>query len=426
MTRLAAAIALAVLCAGLSPPAKTQQLTAVPFKDTGIYELGEAAGWTVSAAPGGESGKATYTIKRNNLDVIGSGELDLAAPAKISATLNEPAMLYVEVQPSNPAAKKLVLGAAVAPRLLRPSVPTPRDFDHFWASKIRALKRVPANPQLTPEPSDHPDVEYFTLKMDHLDGRHVYGQLARPRRAGKFPALALFQWASAPYPLQQQWVTERAAQGWLVINIQPHDVLPNAPQSYYDALPQELKEYSKIGREDRDSNYFLQMYLADYRAVDYLASRPDWNGRTLVVTGTSMGGQQSLCTAAFHPQVTGLVVHVPAGADAHGPLHGRASGYPFWPADNPKALATAQYFDTVNCAARVKVPSLVSMGFIDTVTPPVGIWIAFNQLRGPKLAAPMVDAPHNHQATEEQQLPYTERAAQWMQAFLAGRKPPLQ
>jgi cephalosporin-C deacetylase-like acetyl esterase len=39
------------------------------------------------------------------------------------------------------------------------------------------------------------------------------------------------------------------------------------------------------------------MYLGDYRAVEYLASLPDWDGKTLVVMGTSMGGQQSLCVA---------------------------------------------------------------------------------------------------------------------------------
>ena len=47
-------------------------------------------------------------------------------------------------------------------------------------------------------------------------------------------------------------------------------------------------------------------------------------------------------------------------------------------------MQTALYFDAVNFASRIKVPSLVAMGFVDTVTPPVGIWIAFNQIQGPK------------------------------------------
>jgi hypothetical protein len=71
-------------------------------------------------------------------------------------------------------------------------------------------------------------------------------------------------------------VTDRAAEGWLAVNIEPHDVMPDQPKEYYDALPAELKSYNSIETRNRDRNYFLYMYLADIRAVDYLASRPDW------------------------------------------------------------------------------------------------------------------------------------------------------
>ena len=207
------------------------------------------------------------------------------------------------------------------------------------------------------------------------------------------------------------------------MNIEPHDVMPDQPKEYYDALPEALKNYNTIETRNRDKNYFLYMYLADIRAVDYLASRPDWDGKTLVVMGTSMGGQQSLCAAGLHPKVTAMLINVPAGADANGNAHGRKIGYPFWDVNDPQVLKTAQYFDTVNCAARIKVPSLVSMGFIDTATPPVGIWAAFNQIKGPKEAAPMIDSPHNHLATPEQSMPWTQRSAAWLSALVAGRSP---
>ena len=259
--------------------------------------------------------------------------------------------------------------------------------------------------------------------MNHLEGKHVWGQVAKPHDASnkkKYPGLVLLQWASPPYPLQKAWVTDRAAEGWLAVNIEPHDVMPDQPKEYYDALPAELKAYNTIETRNRDKNYFLYMYLADIRAVDYLASRPDWDGKTLVVMGTSMGGQQSLCAAGLHPKVTHMLINVPAGADANGTAHGRKIGYPFWDANDPQVLKTAEYFDTVNCAARIKVPSLVSMGFIDTVTPPVGIWSAFNLLKGPKEAAPMPESPHNHLATPEQSLPWTQRSAAWLGALVAG------
>jgi lysophospholipase L1-like esterase len=139
--------------------------------------------------------------------------------------------------------------------------------------------------------------------------------------------------------------------------------------------------------------------------------------------GTSMGGQQSLCTAGLHPKVTAMLVNVPAGADANGTAHGRRIGYPFWDPNDPQVMNTAAYFDTVNCAAHIKVPSLVAMGFIDTVTPPVGIWSAFNLIQGPKEAAPMPESPHNHLATPEQSLPWTQRSAAWLGALVEGRPP---
>ncbi|MEJ0084274.1 MAG: acetylxylan esterase [Pseudomonadota bacterium] len=395
----------------------------VPYKASGIYALGETAGWNVTlpwnAAP------ATYVIRRNNLDEIGRGSIKPGKPTTIEARLDQPGMIYVEITDTS-SAKPRALGAAVAPEKIGPAVPAPADFDAFWAAKIKALRAVPAKPELTSKPSEKDGVDFAILRMNHVDGKHVWGQIAKPHDATnkkKFPALLILQWASPPYPLQKPWVTERAAEGWLALNIEPHDVMPDQPKEYYDALPEAIKQYNTIETRDRDKNYFLQMYLADIRAADYLASRPDWDGKTLVVMGTSMGGQQSLCTAGLHPKVTAMLLNVPAGADASGAAHGRKIGYPFWDSNDAQVMKTAPYFDTVNCAARVKVPSLVAMGFIDTTTPPVGIWAAFNEIKGPKEAAPMIDSPHNHLATPEQSLPWTNRSAAWLSALVNGRPP---
>jgi cephalosporin-C deacetylase-like acetyl esterase/lysophospholipase L1-like esterase len=421
-----------------------QELTFAPYNKTGIYKIGEKVGWTV-AFPEGTTlpmAKYTYALKKNNFDVIKSGELDLSSgKTDIEISTNEPAMLYLQLTPEastesaatdsnketedkSPSDRRrravIAAGAAVAPTQLRPSVERPADFDEFWNTKIKTLREIPENTELTPGDSGKPDVEYATIKMDHINGAHVYGQLAKPKREGKFPALVIFQWASPPYPLQKSWVTNHAASGWLTLNIEPHDVLPDQPQSYYDALPSAIKNYQTIGNDDRDKSYFLQMYLADYRAVDYIAGRPDWDGKTLVVMGTSMGGQQSLCVAGLHPQITHLIVDEPAGCDTNGPLHGRQSGYPNFPSRNSKIMETALYFDAVNFAPRIKGKCLVAMGFVDTTAPPAGIWTAFNQIAGPKEAVPMIDSPHNNLATPAQQRPYTQRSAEWLNALVRG------
>ncbi len=118
-----------------------------------------------------------------------------------------------------------------------------------------------------------------------------------------------------------------------------------------------------------------------------------------------------------------MLVEVPAGADLLGPLSGRAITYPDWDVKQPEIRALAPYFDGVNFAAHIKVPSLVAMGFIDETCPPAGIWAAYNLIQAPKEAAPMIESPHNHLATPQQLEPWTKRSAAWLDALVHGRNP---
>jgi cephalosporin-C deacetylase len=392
------AAALALLLA--TTLAQAQQLNFAPFKDSGIYRLGEKAGWSVTLPAGATAptGSYSYEIKKNNSDTIKTGTLDLkSGSATIETTLNEPAMLYVSV--TAPAAEgarpapAIHLGAAIAPSQLKPSVPRPADFDSFWDGKLKALNAIPINPILTPTATNKAGVELATVQLDSL-GSHVQGYLAKPAKDGKFPALVIFQWAGV-YALQPNSVTDRAAEGWLAFDVDSHDLPPSQATGVSNS-------YQAIGNTDRETSYFLNMYLRDARAVDYITSRPDWDGKTLVFMGTSMGGQQSLVTAGLRSQVTAVIVNEPSGADSNGDLHGRKAGYPNWPSNNPKVMETALYFDTVNFAPRIKAPVLAAMGFIDTTAPPVGIWIAIDQIPGPKEAVPMIESDHNNRTPQKQ------------------------
>jgi cephalosporin-C deacetylase-like acetyl esterase len=342
-------------------------------------------------------------------------------------------MLVVEVRPvtasndfgnrSTGGPGRIVLAAAVDPTGIRPAEPRPADFDDFWAGKIAQLETVPMGAQVSPSESSRQGVDYGTFRLNNINGARVYGQFAKPAREGRFPGLVIYQWAGAPYPLQPEWVTDRAAEGWLALNVMPHDVPSNMPPEFYAALPAVVRNYATQGNDSRDRSYFLQMYLGAYRAIEYLASRPDWDGETIVVMGTSMGGQQSFAVAGLNSRVDALIVHVPAGADVTASLHGRAASYPSWPVTRAEVLETARYFDTANFAPRITAKSLVSMGFIDDISTPTGVWSVFNQIQGPKETVLLTDAHHNHIATQEQQIPYLERSAEWLEALVHGGDP---
>jgi cephalosporin-C deacetylase len=385
----------------------SQPLTFSPYHQNGIYDVGERAGWTVQA-PEGAPAAYTYAIRKNNRDTIQSGSLEFTGgKAVIEAKVDEPAMIYVEISAGKDS-QPVHLGAAIAPAKLKPSLPRPEDFDSFWQGKLKTLSMIPMQPVVSQRPSLIYGVDFFTVKLASVDS-HVQGYLARPSRDGKYPALVIFQ-AAGVKALDAKTVNSRAEEGWLVFSVDAHDIAPDQATGVSTA-------YASIGNTNRETSYFLDMYLRDARAIDYLKSRTDWDGKTIVLMGTSMGGQQSLATAALRPDVTAVIVNEPAGADLNGDRAGRKPGYPNWPSDNPEAMATAAYFDAVNFASLIKAPVLAAIGFIDTTSPPAGIFTLMNQIPGPREIVSMVESDHNNR-TPEKQVEFTARSKEVLSGLL--------
>ncbi len=406
--------------AGWLPHGEPRQPTLVvtPLVASGTYRLSEPAGWTVSG-----SGKASYTVRQNNHKTLRSGELDLSAgPQRVEVRLTEPGMVFMTVTPEG--GKPSDYGAAVEPEKIGPASPRPADFDAFWERKLTEMRAIPSEPVFKLGESPDPAIEYGTFEMNHVNGTKVYGQYAKPKASDKLPAVLLLQWAGGPYRLDPWWVVTRAQQGYLAFNIQPHNVPATEPDSFYAGLPAAVKNYTQVHQRDRERNSFVEMYLRGCRAVDLITTRPDWDGKTLVLLGTSMGGQQSIAVAGLHPKVSHMIVNVPAGCDIAARPFGRSETYPFYPQDDAKALDVAGYIDGTHFAPNIKAMSLVAMGFVDTVCPPAGIWAAYNLIQGPKRVVPLVDSPHNHLATREQQLPIVLMTEQWMQSIAKGERPP--
>jgi cephalosporin-C deacetylase len=410
-----------------SPP--EQQLAFQPYHASGMYEAGDTVGWIVTPGPVAPTYAYKWTIRRNNATVLNEGKLDLSSGKdKIEIFADQPEMIYVAVEAyaklsSDTAASYAVtsatapksdhaatpgfvggntgrnnglyaLGAAVAPIRIGLSTPRPQDFDSFWDAKLATQAKLPINPVLTPVPSDIPGVDTSVFVLDAL-GSKAHGYLAKQSKDGKFPAILQLQYAGV-YALNARADAQRAADGWLVINVDAHDKLPSDPSG---GIP---KTYTAIGNTDREKSYFLNMYLRDSRALDYLLTRPDWDGKTIVLTGGSQGGQQSLALAGLRPEkITAVLVCVPAGADTNGSLHGRRAGFPSWPSDNPDAMRTALYFDPVNFASRIKAPVLAGIGFIDTVSPPAGIWTTLNQIPVPTEPLPLIESEHDNLTPEK-------------------------
>jgi cephalosporin-C deacetylase-like acetyl esterase len=421
---------LVALCLLLPALALGQELVVTPESPQGIYEPGQAIRWKVEAK-GADVSEASFVIKKGGLTELAKGKVPLTQGAgQIEARLDAPGWLLVDVSAKPASGKRIAAlgGALVSPEKIRPALPRPDDFDAFWEAKLKELAAVPENARLDPTASGKPQVDYFKVTMDNIRGSHIRGQLARPKQGQKFPAMLIVQWAGV-YPLNKGWGTDRAAEGWLVLNLNAHDLPIDEPQRFYDeqsAGP--LRDYTGIGNDDRETSYFLRMYLSCYRGAEYLAKRPDWDGRTLVVTGGSQGGLQSIVAAGLHPKITAVMAAVPAGCDLNGPVAQRAPGWPMWywktqGKDEAKVRCAAEYFDVVNFASRVKCPVLIGAGLIDTTCPPPGVFAAYNELKGPKEIVVLPFGEHGDRKGSHK--PYTARNAAWSQALLKGEPVPV-
>ena len=428
--RISRSLFAVAICLALPAVSIGQELLVIPDSAQGVYEPGQIIHWKVQLK-GADASEAGFVLKKGGLTELAKGKVPLSAgQGQIEAKAEEPGWLLVEASVKPGKDKKLTAlgGALVSPQKIQPALPRPQDFDTFWEAKLKELAAVAVNTKLESAASGKPNVDYFKITMDNIRGSHIRGQLARPKQGDKFPAMLIVQWAGV-YPLPKGWVSDRAAEGWLALNINAHDLpIDEPPQFYTDQAAGPLKDYPAIGNDDRETSYFLRMYLSCFRAAQYLTERPDWDGHTLVVAGGSQGGLQSLVTAGLHPKISAALAEVPAGCDLNGPLAGRLPGWPMWywktqGKDEAKVRRAAGYYDVVNFASRVKCPVLIGVGLIDTVCPSPGVFAAYNQIQGPKEIVVLPFAEHGEK--KRSHGPYYARFGAWNQALVKGKPAPV-
>jgi cephalosporin-C deacetylase len=423
-------MAVAVCCGGVC---KGQRFEIKPDKADGVYQAGETVHWKVDWTGDLAAPSASFKVLRGGLTAEAQGTLRFTnGIAGLETRFDFPGTVLVEVEwKSDDAKPQRVTGGAVAsPERIPLSAPVPADFDDFWNAKLKELAVVPANPRLQSAESGKPDVAYWKIAMDNIRGSRIRGQLARPSGGDKLPALLIVQWAGV-YPLERHWATDRAAKGWLVLNIEAHDLPIDEPQQFYrDQSAGPLRNYPAIGNDDRDRSYFLRMYLSCYRAAQYLTERPDWDGKTLAVMGDSQGGMQTLVTAGFHPKITAALALVPAGCDMLGPGVGRKGGWPqwydsVWGKDALNVRAASRYYDAANFATRIKCPVLVGLGLLDETCPPAGVLAAVNQIQSAKEV--VILPTSGHQDRNGSQAAFRKRRDEvWLPALCAGKPAPVQ
>ena len=307
-------------------------------------------------------------------------------------TYDEAAALMIRL--ANPADQKdsTTVGAIVAPEEFRPGFEEPKDFRKFWRKQLRKMRREKMEVKLSPVPVPGEDGENYLcydLEINCLSFRPVRGYLALPRdaRPHSLP-IAIFAHSAgvltAPWTkasVQKAVSLAKTGHGAIALDINAHGILNGQDDAYYEAMQAELHDYSSRTVTDHESFYFRGMFLRLVRALDYLCSRQEWDGKRVLITGGSQGGAQSAALAGLDRRVTMVVVDVPAMWDMGGMLKGRSSA---WTKplerdgiDSP-AAKIMPYYDASNFMRHYKGELVVNVGLIDMTCPPAGVWSVYN------------------------------------------------
>jgi cephalosporin-C deacetylase-like acetyl esterase len=381
-------------------------LKAATDRPDALYKTGETVTFTITVTQDGKpmaDGKVTGVLSKDGVQPQPPQTLNVkAGKATIIGKLDEPGFLLLRAS----SGKASTLAAAgYDPLQLKPSMPVPDDFDAFWAAQKAALAKVPMKSTLTPVTAAAKNVDAFDVQVECL-GKPVSGYLGRPKNAKpkSLPAILHVHGAGVRSSglASVSWAANEG--GMLSLDINAHGIPNGQPKAFYDALSNgELKGYPQFGNKDREQCYFKGMFLRLIRAIDFLAAQPEWDGKTLIVYGSSQGGFQAFAAAGLDERVTFICAGVPAGCDHTGSQANRISGWPkIVPNDaegkpDAAALQASRYFDCVNFVAKAKCKgAAVTVGFIDTTCPPTSVYAAYNALTMPKSIHTDVLAGHTN------------------------------
>ena len=282
---------------------------------------------------------------------------------------------------------------AYTPKQIKAYTTMPADFVRFWQNALKEARKVAFEPVMYEVPdATNKQMETKLIRLRVGKNKWIYGYLTRPRDGKKHPVVLVPPGAGSNKIFPSDYFSH---QGFVYMKIEIHGNDQRLPDDEYNAMRQKKCDgYMRRGMESKDTYYYKDVYVGCARAVDYLCSLPDWDGKNVIVTGGSQGGALSIITSALNEKVTMCAPFYPALCDLTGFLHQRAGGWPkfftSWYKDGKveipqqKAVETLSYFDVVNFARILRVPTFVSWGYSDDTCSPTSVWAMYNEITAPK------------------------------------------
>ena len=393
---------MAALLAALTGFAKYGATISLDHKD-GFYKVGETVTCRVKLTKDGQALKGTQAqvnIKFEGKLVKSEKFTTTGKVVKFSYVSDKPGWVYfgIEVlgkddnvlrgkEVQRHGAKPTIvteIGAMIEPEKIA-GVPAPADFAEFWTARRAKLNEIPIEAKLEPMKYRNQKIKLYKVTIPTVGEYPVTGYLAIPADAKPKSCPAYVDWSSwSASDANRNSAIKHALAGAIGFTTTWHGRPVDMGKDWYNYNTTIKIKGGMVGIGDRDTWCFGFMYYRVMRALDYVKTLPEWDGKNLISIGGSLGGAQSAAAAALDKDITLAVIMNPCFCEFDGDAVGRTGSIPRGAArqgaKSPEALKAQSYYDCVNFARMIKCPVFICTGGTDELCPPSNVYAVFNAL----------------------------------------------
>jgi len=276
-------------------------------------------------------------------------------------------------------------------REYRPSLVEPAGFDDFWSETLTTARESARPASLTPVEAPVRALSVHDLTFTGFAGDEIRGWVVRPHGDEVLPAVIEYigygggrglpgeklSWAAAGYV---HVIMDTRGQGSTWSKGDTPD-----PHGSAAAFPGVMTR----GILDPRDYYYRRLYTDAARLVDVVRELPGVDPSRVAVTGGSQGGALSIAAAALSGDAVAAVMpDVPFLCDIPNAIV-RTPSAPFTEItrylsvhrdEAERALHTLSHIDGAIHARRISAPAYFSVGFMDDIVLPSGVFAAFHAL----------------------------------------------